>query len=81
MPQPIKTPLQFGQILEGRRRALKMSQAELGVKLGVSQSRISQLLNGQGPMTLDQILAMTSALGLELSVAEKQPASTAKARW
>jgi HTH-type transcriptional regulator / antitoxin HipB len=80
MPQAIKTPLQFGQMLDGRRRSQRLSQALLGEKLGLSQSRISQLLNGYGPMTLDQILAMTSVLGLELLIEEKQAPLT-KAKW
>lgn len=79
--QPIKTPLQFGQMLEGRRRSLKISQADLGIHLGLSQSRISQLLNGYGRMTLDQILDMTAALGLELLVEEKKAAASTKAQW
>jgi HTH-type transcriptional regulator / antitoxin HipB len=80
MHQIIRTPHQFGQLLQGRRKALGLSQTALGARAGVSQKRMSALELGPERITLERLLLLLSALGLELVVQEKAASSTETAQ-
>ncbi|MFT3758119.1 helix-turn-helix domain-containing protein [Thauera sp.] len=68
---------QLGQILQSARKARKLSQAELGSRIGLSQSRVSYLeLNAQ-ELSVDQLLAWCAALGLEFSLGPRGAAASA----
>ncbi len=85
MKQSIRTNQQLGQLLVGRRKALGLSQQELGVKVGISQKRQSGLERQPGRLTVDRLLGLLAALGLELVVQDRGPASrddsTGKTEW
>ena len=68
MKQSIRTNQQLGQLLIGRRKALGLSQQQLGVKVGISQKRQSGLEREPGRVTIDRLLGLLAALGLELVV-------------
>lgn len=68
MRQPVTTTIQIGEILRARRKARHLSQAEIALKLGVSQGRISTLEADPGAMTLERFLHLAKLLGLELVV-------------
>lgn len=72
MPQTIRTPTQLGQLLQGRRKALSLSQTELGARAGISQKRQSALELAPDRITLDRLLRLLAALDLELVIQEKQ---------
>ena len=74
MQHILLTVSQAGQLLQSARKAAGLSQAQLAMRLGLGQSRLSKLEQNPGALTLEQLLALCGALGLELSVAEK-PAS------
>lgn len=76
MQQVIRTPHQLGQLLQGRRKALGLSQTALGAQAGMSQKRMSALELGPERITLERLLLLLSALGLELVVREKAADST-----
>jgi transcriptional regulator with XRE-family HTH domain len=62
-----------GRIAE-RRKSLKLSQAELAGKAGVSRATLDALENGRaGELGYSKITRMLTALGLELTL---QPASS-----
>jgi HTH-type transcriptional regulator/antitoxin HipB len=58
----------MGEILAAGRRRAGLTQAEAAVRIGVSQSRISALEGSSGTLTLNQLLALFGAYGLQLQV-------------
>ena len=84
MPQPLLTTLQLGHLLQSARKARKLTQAEVGARLGLSQKRISAIELDPASLRADQLLKLCAVLGLELAVAEKAAAKgskAAKAEW
>jgi HTH-type transcriptional regulator/antitoxin HipB len=72
MRQLIITPDQIGQVLRSARRAQGLSQAEAGVQLGLSQSRLSELEKGAATITVAQLLSMIALYNLQLEVATRR---------
>ncbi|HEU5137019.1 MAG TPA: helix-turn-helix domain-containing protein [Steroidobacteraceae bacterium] len=68
---PIITPTQIGAHLAGRRKQLKRSQTEVASRLGLSQNRLSELEAHPETMTVEQMLALLNALGLEMIIRER----------
>ncbi len=85
MKQSIRTNQQLGQLLVGRRKTLSLSQQELGAKVGISQKRQSGLELQPGRVTVDRLLGLLAALGLELVIQDQEQAppgdSTRKTEW
>lgn len=78
MRQLITTSEQIGQILRSARRAKGLSQAQAGIRLGLSQNRVSELEKGAATVTVAQLLAMTALYDLQLEVASRgEPGATA----
>jgi len=69
--QPLRTTPQLGLLLRSARKARKLTQGQLAVRLGVSQSRVSQLELQPQDMTVEQLLNACAALGLELQLGER----------
>lgn len=80
MQQCISTPSQSGHVLAARRRALKLSQEAVAAKLGVSQSRLSELEADPSRLTLDRFISLANLLGLEVVIQDKA-SSTPKGEW
>lgn len=53
-----------GQNIRAARRAVKMRQAELGDRIGLPQTRVSQLERGNINMRLSQLCAIAEALNV-----------------
>ena len=83
--QAITTASQLGTLLRGARKSRKLTQAQLGERLGLSQKRLSELELTPGTLSVDQLLGVCAQLGLQLSVQpsdETPPAqSTSKVIW
>jgi HTH-type transcriptional regulator/antitoxin HipB len=77
---PITTAAQIGATLSGRRKALALSQTEVAGRLALSQNRLSELENHPGSLTVDQLLALLNALGLELAIGERKAGKT-RVEW
>jgi HTH-type transcriptional regulator/antitoxin HipB len=75
------TPLQAGHILQSARKAAGLSQAQLAAQVGLGQSRLSKLEQAPGALTLDQLLALCGALGLELTMQPRGEAPAAATEW
>jgi HTH-type transcriptional regulator / antitoxin HipB len=75
----ITTPAQVGQILRSARRARGLSQQEAGVRLGLSQNRLSELEKGAAGISLSQLLAMTALYGLQFEIASRE--TPPQAEW
>ena len=54
--QPIATAPQLGALLQGTRKSRKLTQAQLGVRMGLSQKRVSELELAPGSLSVDQLL-------------------------
>jgi HTH-type transcriptional regulator / antitoxin HipB len=82
MSRPVLTSMQLGRLLQSARKAKKLSQAAVGARLGLSQKRISALELSPGNISVDQLLALSSVLGLELQIQQKgSPSAASKAEW
>jgi transcriptional regulator with XRE-family HTH domain len=66
--------ISMGNRIAERRKTLKLSQAELASKAGVSRATLDALENGRaGELGFSKITRLLTALGLELTL---QPASS-----
>ena len=72
---------QVGQILLARRKELRMTQADVAVRLGISQNRWSELENRPAQLTLERLLALAGILDLEWLVQERSETSIDTAEW
>jgi HTH-type transcriptional regulator/antitoxin HipB len=84
MSHPILTAMQVGRLLQSARKARNLSQQQVASQVGLSQKRISALELNPGAISVDQLLALCSTLGLELLVQQKPNASglpATKAEW
>ncbi|HSV77858.1 MAG TPA: helix-turn-helix domain-containing protein [Ramlibacter sp.] len=79
MADPLLTPMQLGRVLQSARKARKLSQADVGARLDLSQKRISSLENDPGSINVDQLLKLCAALGLELTIGAKAASATGPA--
>ena len=68
MRQMISIAGQAGPLLQSARKAAGLSQEALARRLGISQSRLSAMELDPGSISLDQLVALCAALGLELVV-------------
>jgi HTH-type transcriptional regulator/antitoxin HipB len=71
----LTTPAQIGSILAARRKHLKMSQAQVAARVGLSQNRLSVLESNPATLTAKQLFSLIDVLGLELAL-EERPALT-----
>ena len=68
MKQSARTAQQIGAIVRRARRNAKLTQAELGSRIGLRQATISRLEKGQNETKLSTLLDVLTALGLEIFV-------------
>jgi HTH-type transcriptional regulator / antitoxin HipB len=68
MKRLIQSPLQLSVLIKTTRKARRLTQAEIASSLGISQNRFSELERDASGLTVDRLLELTKALGLELSV-------------
>jgi len=62
------TASQLGSMLQAARKSKDMSQSMLASQIGLSQSRVSHLEQNPQDLSVAQLLAWCSVLGLELAV-------------
>lgn len=62
MPRPGRDVEDFGPHLRALRTLRKITQAELGKKIGVTQSHVAKLERGRNPPTPDEVERMVVAL-------------------
>jgi HTH-type transcriptional regulator / antitoxin HipB len=74
----IATPAQLNELFRGRRKAQKLSQAQLAEKIGLTQSGYSKLEADPGAMPLERLLIVARVLGFELVLRDR---TTAESEW
>lgn len=75
---PIQTASQLSAHLKSLRKARGMTQAQLGLRIGVKQVRIADIERDPGAISVEQLLAIVHALGARLQLAHArayEPAS------
>jgi HTH-type transcriptional regulator/antitoxin HipB len=77
----ITTPRHIGALLQSRRKALGLSQSQVSEKLGLSQNRLSELEASPETMTVQQLLALTNLLGLDLTASVRDSAAKSRLEW
>lgn len=60
----------LNQALRSRRKALGLTQEELGQRAGLAAKHVSRIENGTHEPKVSTLFALVSALGLELALAE-----------
>lgn len=73
MDYPIKTPTQLGAVLKGYRRERKITQADLGAKVGLPQNAVSEIEASPDRSSLARVFKLLAALDLDLVVRPRQP--------
>jgi HTH-type transcriptional regulator / antitoxin HipB len=76
-----RTPQQLGQALRARRSKLKLSQTEVGTKVGIKQDTVSMLEIHTSSSTVETLFKAISALGLELVVRDKARSAPTTQEW
>ena len=74
MKQLISTDKQLGHLLQGHRKAKGLTQEQLARKAGISQARLSVLELHPGRLTVERLIRIMGALGLEMTIQEKTDA-------
>jgi len=74
MKQILSLSRQLGPLIQSARKSAGLTQAELGQRLGMSQSRISAMELEPGTINVDQLLALLAVLDHELLVQPKHGA-------
>lgn len=80
MQQFLSNPAQLGHLLASARKAKRLTQAEAGARVGISQSRLSVLETDPSSLTVGQLLALTGLYGLRIQVLDRTGPSAA-AEW
>lgn len=70
MKYPVSTPQQLRSVLRALRQSRRITQAELGQRLGVSQKRIARIEAAPEVTSFDQISRIAAALGYRLVIEE-----------
>lgn len=66
MHQVLSLASQAAPLLRSARKRRGLSQTDLAGRLGLAQSRVSEMERNPGRMSLDQLLAVCALLGLEV---------------
>ena len=66
-----RTAKQLGAIIRRERRRQKLTQTELGKKIGLRQATISKLEAGESAARLSTLLDTLTALGLEMILGQR----------
>jgi HTH-type transcriptional regulator/antitoxin HipB len=72
----LQTPMQFGIYLRSLRRTRGLTQRELGLRIGVTGARISEIENDSGGVGLTQILKILHILKARvvIQIQDEKPA-------
>ena len=76
MKQISRTPKQIGAIIRRARRNARLTQTELGQRIGLRQATISRIEKGEDETKLSTFLDVLTALGLEIVIDKRTKASS-----
>lgn len=70
--QRLITGIQLGPLLRGARKSLKLTQAQLARRVGLSQRRISEFELDPNALSVAQLLTICNQLGLQVVIQQKE---------
>lgn len=62
----------YVQAISDEAKRLGLSQSGLAERAGVSQSQVSRILSGARPVTLNELLGLLDAVGLDLETVARE---------
>jgi HTH-type transcriptional regulator / antitoxin HipB len=68
---PVRFPDQLRQHLRALRKRHRLTQAQLGALIGVSQARIAEIEANPGLVNFEQLMKLLSVLGVRLTLQEE----------
>lgn len=71
MDYPVHFVDQLREHIKGLRKHRGLTQAELGLRLGIGQARVAEIENDPGSVSAEQILALLSALGVTVVLRDR----------
>lgn len=71
---PVDTPQQLRTVLRALRQSRRMTQMQLGERMGVNQKRIARIEAAPELTSFDQIARLVAALGGRLNIAVPETA-------
>lgn len=77
MNYPVSTPTQLQAVLRALRQSRRLSQAELGKLIGVSQRRIAAIEAAPARASFDQVTRLVAALGARVVIDDASAAAPA----
>ena len=77
MSRVVHSTAHLGQLLQSARKAAGLTQAAAAARLGLSQSRLSQLEANPDSLSVGRLLPILALLGLELVVRKRGSAPSA----
>ncbi|WP_428422141.1 helix-turn-helix domain-containing protein [Methylibium sp.] len=77
MDYPIQSPGQLSAHLRALRKARGLSQAQLGAVLGVGQTRITRIEHDPTAISVEQLLGLLGALGVQMVLRPSEPRAAA----
>ncbi|MBT9583495.1 helix-turn-helix domain-containing protein [bacterium] len=72
---------QLGPVLQGWRKKKKLTQTELGARVGLSQFAVSALENAPEKAAVERLFRLLSALEVEVVLRERQTAPLREEEW
>lgn len=70
MQYPVETGRQLAIVLRALRQSRQLTQAELGLRLGVNQKRIARIEADPGVTSFEQIARLAALMGYRLVLEE-----------
>lgn len=64
--KPVRDIQQVAETLRRRRKELRLTQQDVALSAGVNRRAVSEIERGMRSVRLDNLLAVTTALGLDL---------------
>ncbi|MGH7609165.1 MAG: helix-turn-helix domain-containing protein [Candidatus Dormibacteria bacterium] len=65
----------LGHLIRTRRRALRLTQAELAARANISRGVLQKLEEGRGTVTMDSVLRIVSLLSADLVLRDRSAAT------
>lgn len=66
MNLPLQSPTQLSAHLKSLRKSQKLTQAQLGMRIGIKQTRMADIEKNPGLISVDQLLQVLHALDARL---------------
>lgn len=76
-----RSPKELALFISNQRKKLKLSQAEVGKRVGLKQQTISEFENNPEGTKLSTLFHILSAVNLDIKILTKNNVSLTKTKW